>query len=286
MKKLNKVLMLCLCAILFTGCGQKKDAAVGGENPANSVENTSNSEENTSDSAETTEKTELLVAAAASLTDVTAEIAARYKEIAPNVSINFTYGSSGALQTQIEEGAPADLFISAATKQMEALSEQNLIVADTKTDLLLNKVVLITPKANIDTNDSFDILAQDTVKTVAIGDPASVPAGQYAEKILTNLGIWNVVKTKANFGTDVRQVLTWVEMGEVEYGIVYATDAAISEDVNVVCEAPEGTSDPIIYPAAVLEGSEHKEEASAFIEYLKGEECMALFEKYGFASVE
>lgn len=229
---------------------------------------------------------ELIVSAAASLTDVTAEIADNYKKVAPNVKLTFTYGSSGALQTQIEEGAPSDIFISAAVKQMDTLAEKDFIEKDSRIDLLQNKVVLIVSKDSKLNLTSFEDLVIDDVKSVALGDPSSVPVGQYSEEILTHLGILDQVKTKANYGTDVRQVLTWVESGEMECGVVYATDAVISKDVTVICEAPQGSSDPVIYPAAVLKNTTHTKEAQAFLDYLSTDESMNLFQKYGFEKVK
>lgn len=229
---------------------------------------------------------ELTIAAAASLTDVMTEIAQSYKTEAPNVTLTVTYGASGALQTQIEQGAPVDVFISAAQKQMDTLEDQNLLLDGSRINLLENKVVLIVPIDSALGLKSFEDLAKDDVKTVAMGDPASVPAGQYAEDLLTNLGIKDVVEAKANLGTDVRQVLTWVESGEVDTGIVYATDAATSDKVAVVCEAPSGSVKKIVYPVAILKASAYAEQAQRFIDFLKTDECITLFEKYGFIMAE
>lgn len=231
---------------------------------------------------EQSEPVELTIAAAASLTDVTAEIAEAYKTVAPDVTLTFTYGSSGSLQTQIEQGAPVDIFMSAAQKQMNALEEQSLLLNGSRIDLLENKVVLILPVDSELGLTSFEELASNDVKTMAMGDPASVPAGQYAEEVLTSLGIKEEVEAKANFGTDVRQVLTWVEGGEVDAGIVYATDAATTDNVSVICEAPSDSVKQIVYPVAILKESKQAETAQAFIHFLKTNECAALFEKYGF----
>ena len=229
------------------------------------------------------EPVELVVAAAASLTDVAAELADAYKTVAPNVTITYTFGSSGALQTQIEEGAPADVFFSAALKQMTALEEKDLIDASTKKELLENKVVLIVPKDSALGLASFEEVGTDKVKTVALGEPTGVPVGQYSEEIFTTLGILDAVKAKANYGSDVRQVLTWVESGEVDCGVVYATDAATSDDVTVVCTAPEGSCQPVIYPVAVVKASKQAEAAKAYVDFLSTPEAAALFEKYGFS---
>lgn len=228
------------------------------------------------------EPAELTVLAAASLTDATTELAELYKKVAPNVTLTFSYGASGALQTQIEEGAPADLFLSAASKQMNALDEEGLLLSDTRVDLLLNKIVLIVPANSTLGLTSFEEVGEDTVKTIALGEPDGVPVGQYAEQVFTNLGILDVVKAKANYGSDVKQVLTWVESGESDCGVVYATDAQISSKVTIVCEAPEGSHEDIIYPAAVIGTSASPEAAKAFLDYLSTEEAASVFKEYGF----
>ena len=229
----------------------------------------------------TPEPVELYISAAASLTDVIEEIAEEYKAVAPHVTLTCTFASSGALQTQIEEGAPADIFLSAAQKQMDALSDGGLIVEDTRKDLLVNKVVLIVPGDSDADITSFEDVTTDKVTMVAIGEE-TVPVGQYTQEIYTSLGTWEEVKAKANLGADVRAVLTWVESGDVDCGIVYATDAASTDGVKVVCEAPEDSHKPVIYPGAVIDASENQEEAQAFLDFLTSDIAIAAFEKAGF----
>ncbi|MDF2567292.1 MAG: molybdenum transporter, periplasmic molybdate-binding protein [Oscillospiraceae bacterium] len=238
--------------------------------------------ENSSSGAPSTASIEISVSAAASLTDVMAEIQNNYKTVVPNVKLTFSFGSSGALQTQIEEGAPADVFFSAATKQMDALAQKDLVLTDTKVDLLENKVVLIKPSDSKIDLKSFNDIEKDTVKKVAMGDPASVPVGQYSQEVLTSLKIYDKVKSKFVLGSDVRQVLSWVETGDVDCGAVYATDAATTKEVSVVCEAPEGSYKKAIYPVAALKSSKNADAAKAFIEYLQKPEVLSVFEKYGF----
>ena len=228
---------------------------------------------------------ELYVAAAASLTDVIAEIAEEYKTVAPHVTIIPTFASSGALQTQIEEGAPADIFLSAAQKQMDALADGGLIIDSTRSNLLVNKVVLIVPADSDADITSFEDVATDKVTMVAIGDE-TVPVGQYAQEIYTFLGTWDAIQAKANLGADVRAVLTWVESGDVDCGIVYATDAASTEGVKVICEAPEGSHKPVIYPGAVVAATEQQAEAEAFLEFLTGDVAVAAFENAGFSMAQ
>lgn len=230
----------------------------------------------------TPEKIELIVAAATSLTDVAVEIADMYKAVAPDITITYTFGSSGALQTQIEEGAPVDIFMSAAKKQMTALKEKGLLNETTIKELLVNKVILITPKDSTKGISSFDDIADEKVSTIALGEPGSVPVGQYSEEIFTTLKILDKAKAKANYGSDVRQVLTWVETGVVDCGVVYATDAATSDTISIVCEAPEGSHKPVIYPVAALKNSKYSAEAQAFLDYLSSAEVINVFKNYGF----
>ena len=231
------------------------------------------------------EKTELYVLAAASLTDVMAQIAESYKEIAPDVGITFVFDSSGTLQSQIEAGATADVFVSAAQRQMDALEEGGLIKKKSRKDLLLNQVVLILPAASELALSSFEDVAGDLVKMIAIGDE-SVPVGQYTQQIYEYLGTWDAIKAKANLGQNVRAVLSWVASGDVDCGIVYATDAASTDGVKIAAEAPEGSHAPVIYPAAVVEGSQHAEAAQAFLDYLSGDTARALFIAAGFTMAE
>ncbi|VBB07667.1 Hypothetical protein LUCI_2932 [Lucifera butyrica] len=225
---------------------------------------------------------DLTVSAAASLKDVLAEIGKNYQAKHPNVKLSFNLGSSGALQQQIEQGAPADLFISAAPKQMDELQKKNLIDRESRRNLVENKLVLIVPSDSKSTLTSYNDLTNDTVKKISIGEPGAVPAGQYAEQVLQKLNIWQKVQDKLVFAKDVRSVLAYVETENVDAGIVYKTDAAISKKVKIVAAAPDGTHKPIIYPAAVVAGSKQKQAAQDFLTYLASAEAATVFEKYGF----
>lgn len=226
------------------------------------------------------EKTQLLVMAAASMQDVLEELKEDYEKTNKNVSLEFTFGASGTLQNQIEQGAPADLFISAANKQMNALDEKGLILENTKQNLLENRIVVITPKnSELKIEKVEDLL---NVSKIALGEPQSVPVGQYSEEVFNKLGILNEITPHAIYGSDVRTVLSWVEASEVDCGIVYSTDAMISEDVNVALVIPNDLHQSIIYPVGVLKNSKHQEETKDFVEYLKSEKAMSIFEKYGF----
>ena len=206
-----------------------------------------------------------------------------FQEEHPEIIVTGTYDSSGKLQTQIEEGLEADVFMSAATAQMDALNEEGLIQTDTIVNLLENKIVLIAPASGGEDLNSFEDIVK--ARSIALGDPASVPAGQYAREALTNLGLWDQIQDRVSFGTNVTEVLNQVAASSADAGIVYATDAAsMPEDVRVIGEAPEGSlAEPVIYPVAVVAASAHPEEARAFVDFLQTEEVMEVFESYGFA---
>lgn len=288
--------MICITAAavlamgMMTGCtGEKKEETVPetAQTAAQTAEETApetTAQEADASVEEDTEKTEVLVAAAASLKNAyEEELIPMFEEENPGITVTGTYDSSGKLQTQIEEGLEADVFMSAATKQMKALQEKGMIAEDTVTELLENKIVLIVPSGSAGELKIFEDI--EKAASIALGDPASVPAGQYAQEALTSLGIWDRIQDKVSFGTNVTEVLNQVAASSADAGIVYATDAAsMAEQVDVIAEAPEGSlAQKVIYPVAVVKNSTHLGEAEAFVEFLKTEEAMKVFESYGFS---
>lgn len=235
------------------------------------------------------EKKELYVFAAASLNESLEEIKAAYEEENPDVEIIYTFDSSGTLKTQIEEGAYADIFISAAQKQMNALDpEKNSEATDkvidpaSRIDLLENKVCLVVPKGSDKDIKTFEDLNSDRVDTIALGN-SDVPVGQYSEEILRNLGSWDAIQGKVTFGSNAKEVTTWVSEGVVDCGIIYKTDA-YSAGLDVVYEEDGSHLDtPVIYPAALLQGSENPEEAGKFLAYFQGPKAMEIFQSVGFS---
>ena len=226
-----------------------------------------------------------MVAAAASLENAYVnELIPMFNEQYPWITIEGTYDSSGKLQTQIEEGLEAGVFMSAATKQMTALAEAGLIDENSVVELLENEIVLIAPIDSDTTIASFEDIGQ--AETIALGDPASVPAGQYAEEALTTLGVWEAIQPKVSFGTNVTEVLNAVAEGSADVGIVYATDAAQMPDkVKVLATAPEGSlAQKVIYPVGILAGAPQPEAAALFVEFLQSDEAMAVFVANGFKS--
>jgi molybdate transport system substrate-binding protein len=200
-------------------------------------------------------------------------------------AVTYNYGSSGTLARQIEQGAPVDVFFSAAEKQIDELAAQGLIVTDTRRDLAGNALVLIAP-AQSTALHNFQDLTGSAVKTIALGETSTVPAGMYARQTLEHLGLFAAVEKKIVYAKDVRAVLTYVETGNADAGMVYQTDANASKKVRVIAIAPADSHDPILYPAAVLRDSKNKPAARAFLEFLQGPDARAVFQKFGFTSAE
>ena len=291
-KHFAMVMAAMMAAGMLAGCSGKAEETTAVQTTAAETEAAeaetaaaSGEAEAASEAAASGEETEILVAAAASLKNAyEEELIPMFEEANPGVTVSGTYDSSGKLQTQIEEGLEADVFMSAATKQMDALNAEGLIASDTIVNLLENKIVLIVPSSSELGLTAFEDIAK--AETIALGDPSSVPAGQYAEEALTNLGIWDSIQDKVSFGTNVTEVLNQVAASSADAGIVYATDAAsMADQVTVIAEAPEGSlAEPVIYPVAVVANSAHPDEANAFVEFLKTGEAMAVFEAYGFSA--
>ncbi|WRS27613.1 molybdate ABC transporter substrate-binding protein [Oscillospiraceae bacterium MB08-C2-2] len=229
------------------------------------------------------EPVEIQVFAAASLTESLTAIQKLYQAKAPEVTLVFNFDSSGTLKTQIESGAQADLFISAAQKQMAGLEEGDYLLTETRKDLLVNKVVMIVPEGSDKGITGFEDASTDKVELIALGN-SDVPVGQYAQEIYTSLGSWDQIYAKASLGTNVKEVLSQVESASVDCGVVYATDATTASGITVVAEAPAGSHSPVVYPAAVLKTTASREAAQAFLEYLTSPEAMAEFEAVGFTA--
>lgn len=251
MKKLI-VLFLSVCMLSISGCQSQK------------------------------ENVTLLIAAAASLENCYEdELIPLFEEKNPHIHIEGTYDSSGKLQTQIENGLEADLFMSAASKQMKALDEEGFINNESIVDLLENELVLIT---HIDSSTKVkDFYNIQEASMIAIGDPNSVPAGQYAKEVLESIGNDKDVFKKASLGTNVTEVLSWVEAQSAEVGIVYASDAASSKQVKILVSAPkDALKTPVIYPVGIVKNTKHADESQLFLEFLQSDEAKTIFEKYGF----
>ena len=285
MKKFTVLLLALVMLLSLTACGSGST-----DTPPADTDTPADSEP------EAAEPVELAVFAAASMTETVDQIIALYKDVAPNVTVIPTYDSSGTLLEQITNGAACDLFISAAQKQMNALdgtlkgdTEKNpngldMLLADTRIDLLENKVTLVVPEGNPKGIETFDQLS-DLLKSgdvmLAMGN-SDVPVGQYTQKIFAYYGLdESAISGSLTYGSNVKEVTTQVSEGTVDCGIIYATDA-YSAGLTVVDSATAEMCGQVIYPAAVLSDSAHPEEAKAFLDYLTGSDAAAVFESVGF----
>jgi len=265
MKKFKSLIAIIITIMLATGlvgCGKQDSATKTSDQPAGTNIN-------------------LTVSAAASLKDAMEEIKTLYAQEKPGVTITYNFGASGSLQQQIEQGAAVDVFLSAATKQMNALKEKGLILDETNKNFLGNSIVLVVPKASTAVADFTDLTKPD-VKKIALGEPKSVPAGQYGEQALTKLNILDTIKSKVVYAKDVKEVLTWVETGNADAGIVYATDAKTSDKVKVAATAAAGSYTPVVYPGAVIKASKNVDASKDFVNFLYSDKAKPVFEKYGF----
>jgi molybdate transport system substrate-binding protein len=226
---------------------------------------------------------QVTVYAAASLVDALNEIAANYKTSSGD-TVKLSFAASSTLARQIEQGAPAGLFISADEDWMNYLAQRKLIIDDTRVDILGNQLVLIVPKEHakhLDIAPGFDLVGLLGSSRLSVGDPASVPAGKYAQEALTKLGLWGVAEPRLLRAESVRVALLYVERGEAAAGIVYATDAAASKAVAVAGVFPENSHAPVVYPMAVLKDGDSAA-TRAFSRYLRGAEAQAVFKRFGF----
>ena len=257
---------LFLLLLLSTGCSQNNTDLEKGTSQANTEE----------------KPTELMISAAASLTDALNEMKQVYENEHKTVRLLFNFGGSGKLATQIEQGAPTDLFLSADQISMDKLEKKSLVMADSRADFTGNKIVLVGEKNNNITFSSLNDIDPKNLTQIAIGEPESVPAGKYAKEALESLGKWDAVQTKLVYAKDVRQVLTYVESGNVDIGLVYSSDAMTSDNVKVLAEVDAALHTPIIYPAAIVADSGNQAEAQQFIDFLLSDVGQSILEKYGF----
>jgi molybdate transport system substrate-binding protein len=222
----------------------------------------------------------LTLSIAASLQDAMVEVESNYQRDHGRVAFRNNFGASGTLAREIEQGAPVDAILSAGSKPMDDLAGKGLLLGGTRFDLLRNSLVLIAPQDS--KLAAFDDLVQPAVRLVAMGDPASVPAGQYGLETLNALQLYDKIKSKIVLGKDVRQVLTYIETGNADAGLVYATDSHISSKVRVVAVAPESAHHPIVYPVAAVSGAHNQPAVREFLAYLGSPAARAIFIRHGF----
>jgi molybdate transport system substrate-binding protein len=226
---------------------------------------------------------EMILSVAISLREATEELGRGFMAALPGVTLRYNFGASGDLQKQIEAGAPVDVFLSAAQRQMDELEKQNLIVASSRRAFARNLLVVIKPAdSRVDIAKPADLL-EARVKRIVIGSPKTVPAGQYAEESLRALGLWDRLQPKLVFSENVRQALDYVARGEVDAGFVYTTDAASrTQGVKEAFRPPDDSYRPVIYPGAVVAASKQAMLAQAFLDRLGGAEGRAVLSRFGF----
>ena len=290
MKKLLSLLMACAMVLALAACGNTSEPQ---ETPAGSPAGENTGSPAPAESPEA-EPVELIVFAAASMTETLTEISDLYAQVAPHVTLTFNFDSSGKLVDQIEAGADCDIFISAAQKQMNEIDGSlgtdvnpagyDFVLQGTRLDLLENKVALAVPEGNPAGIESFEDLFTDKLNLLAIGN-SDVPVGQYTLEIFESFGTSEeelASQGKLTYGGNVKEVTTQVKEAAVDAGIIYQTDA-FSDGLTVVATATSDMCGQVIYPAAVLNTTSNEDEARAFLEYLQGDEAMGVFESVGFS---
>lgn len=291
--KLGRLLVSLLLIFGLTACGSSSAGQQAAE-PSQEAEKeeaaqpageaTAQQEQDTEEAEK--EPVELIVFAAASMTETLNEIARQYETVAPEVTLIFNFDSSGTLQTQIEEGADCDLFISAGQKQMDALAEGGYLDEESRMDLLENRVTLCVPDGNPAGVESFDAMAQglqDGSLFMAMGN-GDVPVGQYTQRIFEYYELdEEAISQSLTYGANVKEVTTQVKEGSVDCGVIYCTDA-FSAELEIVDYATAEMCGQVIYPAAVLKDGAHREAAQEFLTYLTTQDCMEIFETVGFSA--
>ena len=273
MKKELVVLLVLVGVFLTIGCTDNGSEAVNETGTPTAETSVSDQEPET-----------ILVSAAASLTEAFTDMESQFEAENPGVDVNFNFAGSGNLRTQIEGGAPVDVFASADQKNMDILAGEELIDNSTRKDFAQNSLVLIVP-ANSDLNiTGIEDLTTSEVERIVIGNPDTAPVGKYTTQTLTEAGIWDQLEDKTVLADDVKQVLVYVERGEVDAGFVYMTDAKTADPGTIKIIANVTVSTPISYPIAVVSASENKEDAQSFLDYVTGEEGQEILEEYGFTS--
>ncbi|AKB13970.1 molybdate transport system substrate-binding protein [Methanosarcina thermophila] len=270
MRKKLVVLLVLLGVFLAIGCTDN------GSETAN---------EDDADTPTSKQESEIIVSAAASLTEAFSDMEPQFEAENPGIDVNFNFGASGNLRKQIEGGAPVDVFASADQKNMDILAEKELIENTTRKDFGQNSLVLIVPASSALNITGIESLTSPDVERIAIGNPETVPVGNYTRTALTEAGIWNQLENKFVLAEDVKAVLTYVERGEVDAGFVYMTDAKTAEPGTIEIVTNVTVSTPISYPIAVVSASDNKEEAQEFVDFVTGEEGQKILENYGFTPV-
>ena len=275
MKRLQWFVVLAALLSLLIGCSS--GAQQGSQQTA---DQNSGQQAAQQEPAQAPAEVEIIVAAAQSLSKSLTEAKEAFEKANPNITVTFNFASSGVLQQQIEQGAAVDVYVSAAQANMDDLVAKGLVDQSAVRPFVSNKMVLVRNKEGSDVVKTWEDLVK--AERVAMGDPAHMPIGKSTVQLLENLGIWDEVQDNVVLGENVGQVLSFVESGEVDAGIVFQTDAMSSDKVVVLAEAPAGTHDPFDYPIAVLKNSQHPDAAQTFVDFMCSDEGLAIMAKYGF----
>jgi len=229
---------------------------------------------------------EILVSAALSLKAPFEDMGRSFEGKHPGAKVIFNFGASGMLQRQIEGGAPSDIFASASPKEMDSLESGGFLIKGTRSNFAGNAIVLIVPSQSRLRIRSFEDLRKKDIRRIAIGNPASVPAGKYSEEVLKTSLLWDTLKDKIVLCENVRQVMDYTARNEVDAGIVFRTDAGNSKDIEIISEAPEQSHKPVLYVIAAIKGPGHEMLAKEFISMLLADEGRKILKKYGFRNIK
>lgn len=280
-KQCAALLWLVSCMLLIAACGADSPVASGSVGPASgsSIDAASRSPA----SVDSVKQIELIVSAAASLADALKEIQPAFEHAYPDLKLRFNFGSSGALQRQIEHGAPVDLFLSADGNNMAALVDKQLIDSADQTALLSNELVVVVPQDSKVKIAGISDLTHPALQKIALGIPESVPAGFYAKEALTKSGIWDTLHSRLVQAKDVRQVLYYVETGNVDAGFVYKTDALTSDKIDIAFAVDTASYAPIEYAVGMVKETKHMAGALKLYHYLQSQAALDMFNKHGFS---
>jgi molybdate transport system substrate-binding protein len=274
MKKELIVLLVLLSVFLAIGCTDN----------GNKATNNTSIPVNTSTSASEQKSEEITVSAAASLTGAFKDMESEFETENPGVDVNFNFASSGNLRKQIEGGAPADVFASADQKNMNTLANETLIDNSSRENFAQNSLVLIVPANSTLNITGVKDLTDSKVEKIGVGNPDTVPVGNYTRTAMIEAGLWSQLENKSVFAEDVKSVLTYVERGEVDAGFVYMSDAMSAEPGTIKIVTNVSVSTPVKYPIAIVSSSNDKKDAQKFIDFVTGAEGQKILQNYGFKS--
>ena len=275
-KKIAMTALAGLMLVATVGCSNKNE----NDNKSNADMSSSNVAKS-NEATDTKDKKDLTVFAAASMTEALEELKTEFEKENPNLNLTFNFDSSGTLKTQIDEGADCDVFVSAAQKQMNELEKEDKIDKETRFDLLENEVTLAVAEGNEKGIKDFKDLEKDEVEKIALGN-SDVPVGQYSEEILKKLGVWDKIQDKVTFGSNVKEVTSWVSEKVADCGIIYKTDAKTAGLETVAVADDSMLENKVVYPAALLKNSKNPKEGKKYLEFLQGEKASEVLDKYGF----